>query len=571
MKEAGSLRWSLTVVFVLGAVVRSFDVGHPVDGSIRESWREADYAAVARNFDREGMDILTPRIDWRGTGSGKAEMEFPALPWFTAALYRVFGYDEVFGRLLSYAFSLLTLIVFFALARRLLPGPGGLFASAFFALAPLSVRLSNALQPEAMMLFFYIGAALAFWRWLEEGSRRWYILALAATAAAILSKIPAAHIGILFILLIVHKYGWKGMFRPEIIVFGILALLPAVLWAWHAHRFWLTEGNSLGVSNEYHWIGRDMIVHPRWMASALFRILRMETTLTAMIPGLLLLPIILWTARRDRTMRLPLYWLIAVAGYYLLTIRTTGDDWASYYHVVSVAPIALILGLGFSRLNRRMGGERWTRAVVWIAFFLSFGLVAGRHFLQWTFPRIRIMGPAIVMVAAALAGGAWAAERFKSGGTNVRRPAGGLAAVIYAAGLALFLSILPLEAFQTARDLHPIKYEPLFQCARIFKPLIADDALILATGGESHEETGRRTAYNASYMFFWLDRKGFNIPLDRQTLAEVEGYAGRGARYFVLEKEALSVRPEFKEELLGQYPLLAECSAAYLFDLTRRR
>jgi hypothetical protein len=57
-------------LFFLGAWIRSLDVWRPVDGRVRESWRECDYAAVARNFYREGMNILYPRIDWRGDGPG---------------------------------------------------------------------------------------------------------------------------------------------------------------------------------------------------------------------------------------------------------------------------------------------------------------------------------------------------------------------------------------------------------------------------------------------------------------------------------------------------------------------
>jgi len=85
-------------LFFLGAWIRSLDVWRPVDGRVRESWRECDYAAVARNFYREGMNILYPRIDWRGDGPGYAEMEFPVIPWTMAALYKIFGYQEVLGR-----------------------------------------------------------------------------------------------------------------------------------------------------------------------------------------------------------------------------------------------------------------------------------------------------------------------------------------------------------------------------------------------------------------------------------------------------------------------------------------
>jgi len=175
-------------LFFVGAWIRSLDVWRPVDGRVRESWRECDYAAVARNFYREGMNFLYPRIDWRGDGPGYAEMEFPVIPWTMAALYKIFGYHEVIGRVLIYAFSLLTLCIFFLLARRLLPPWGAFAASLFFVLSPLAVRVSNSLQPEGPMLFFYVATIYAFIRWLEAD--RWirYGAALSATALAILIK-----------------------------------------------------------------------------------------------------------------------------------------------------------------------------------------------------------------------------------------------------------------------------------------------------------------------------------------------------------------------------------------------
>jgi hypothetical protein len=45
------------------------------------------------------MYILYPRIDWRGDGPRYAEMEFPIIPWTIAALYKIFGYHEVIGRI----------------------------------------------------------------------------------------------------------------------------------------------------------------------------------------------------------------------------------------------------------------------------------------------------------------------------------------------------------------------------------------------------------------------------------------------------------------------------------------
>ena len=551
--EKRTRTWIFVAIFVCGAGIRALDLGHGIDGGIRESWREADYGAVARNFVREGMDIRRPRIDWRGEGPGFAEMEFPIIPWAMASLYRLFGVQEIYGRLISYVFGLLTLLVFFALARRLLPEAGALFASGLFVLAPLSVRVANAIQPESAMLFFYIAAVLAFLRWQEKETWTRWLAALLAAAAAILIKIPAAHIGVLFVLLIVRARGWKGLFRPPVLAFGFLALLPATLWYVHAHRLWLEFGNSLGVSNESHWIGLDMFLHPRWIAAAVFRSLRMETSLVATLPGLFAAPVILWRKRLNREAWAILAWLIALVVYYLITIRTTGDNWASYYHVVSAAPLALLFGLGFAeRASGIPSKVRICRAAA-AAFLLPLAFIAAAQWAKVRFPGTAVMGFALMIFAVAAAWTAGAAP-WKS------RPPAIL--------LVLLLAVPPFLGLQIARELHPSRYAGLYECAGSFAPLIPADALILASGGNGIESTGRPTAYNASYMFYWLDRKGFDIPRERQTPEDVARYVRRGARFFVLEKEALKARPAFEPELNRIYRRAGECGAAILFDLS---
>jgi len=129
-------------LFLLGAGLRSLDEGRPVDYRIRPVWRECDYASIARNYWREGMNILSPRIDWRGDGPGYAEMEFPLFPWVVAVMYKVFGYNELWGKLFSYLISL-TLFIFFRLASYLLESLSAIIASLFFVLSPLAIRISN--------------------------------------------------------------------------------------------------------------------------------------------------------------------------------------------------------------------------------------------------------------------------------------------------------------------------------------------------------------------------------------------------------------------------------------------
>jgi hypothetical protein len=53
-----------------------------------------------------------------------------------------------------------------------------------------------------------------------------------------------------------------------------------------------------------------------------------------------------------------LVWYAAVCVFYLVTARTSADDWAFYYHGTSVAPACLLMGAGAGRLvgrQRRLG------------------------------------------------------------------------------------------------------------------------------------------------------------------------------------------------------------------------
>jgi len=516
---AAPLLWGILVL--AAAAIRTVDARRPADGRVRESWRECDYAAVARNFVREGMDILSPRIDWRGDGPGFAEMEFPVVPWTMAALDKAFGYSEERGRWLMVAASLLALGAFVALARAVLPPAGALAASAVFAFSPLAVRVSNSLQPESLMLCLLVAAVYAFLRWLEKDGWVWYGLALASTAAAVLVKLPAAHVGLLFLFLLLERGGPAGLKRLRVWLFGAGALLPGILWYAHAHRFWTVYGNSLGVSNESHWFGLDLLARPGALLRLVDNLARLETGLVFTPLGVLLAVAAVAAIRRSRAAReargaqapesraarIGAFWLIAAAVFYAAALRTTGDTWAAYYHVASAPAAALLIGAGFVAMRK---------------------------------PRDD-----------------------RSDYFNSR----------FAATAALLLAgVLGFEGLMIVRGFHPSRFTGLYSCAQAFKPLIPEGSLVLCSGGLSRDETGKPVAYNASYMFFWLDRKGFSIPADRYSLEAVGGFTRRGARFFVLEKEgAAAPSSDFVEGLKGRASLAAECPEAYLFKLDETR
>ncbi len=486
------LRLLLVLVFCTGALLRSLDLWRPVDGHIRESWREADVSAVARNFDREGMNILYPRIDWRGDGPGFVEMEFPLYPWSIAVCHRLFGYHEVTGRLISYTLSLATLAVFLALALETLPPVAALMAGLFWALNPLEIRLANAIQPEPLMFFGYVAAVYCFHRWLPGAERRWYVLGTLSTALALLGKLPALHLGILFAALLLLQDGRAALRRPAVWGFALLAVVPALLWYYHAHRLWLIYGNSFGISNEYHWIGWDFLTDPSFALG----ILRMEKEAIWMPTGIVVALFALTRTPKWEGVTLALWWLLAVFTFYLVAARTTGDRWAMYYHIVSLPAAALLVGAGAEAIRLRT-------------------------------------------------------ERIP---------------LLQLAGIGALLVTLAFETRQIRRDLHPAGYMPRYETALRFARFVPAGDLILASGGVCTEQ-GHEVAYNVPYMFFWMDRKGFNVCRGEQSPQAVAGFIARGARFFVAERPALASKPGFEWQMRQRYAVLDETASAILFDL----
>jgi len=500
----------IIVIFVVAGSIRLVDSLRPINQS---SWREADLGSVSRNFVREGMDPLYPRIDWRGNGPGYAEMELPLYPWITAVSYEIFGEKDVIGRLWSLAFSLGALFFFFRLAREYLDGVFLIAATAFFAFNPLVVEVSTSIQPEGLTIFAYVAAVYYFLRWLRTGSDRDFWLAAFLTALTLLAKATAGHVGILFAVLLIQKYGVSVVKQARVWMFGLIALVPAAAWYIHAKGLWTTYGNSLGVSNEYHWIGLDFFTNPYFITG----ILRNEVVYAWTLFGLIVAAFGLIYGFRERLAHISLIWLACVFVLYLAAARTTADEWASYYHIFTVPAAALLFGFGLKKawdFLRDSADTFSQRSLVGNLFLLGVGLV------------------------------------------------------VLFSGFATFA----VEARNTrARVLEHRVADESYQYAAELRPKLFAPGLILVSGGNCFDADGYRVAYNASFMFYWLDRKGSNICVEDQSIEKIREIASGGTKYFIAQRSALKSKAGFETSLRNEFPVVNENETYIVLDLAKNR
>ena len=222
-------------------------------------WREIDTATVTENMAFEAFDLLAPRVNVRGAGTGIVGMEFPAFNAFAAMGDRVFGFSHVWPRMVSLLSGLCAVLAIGAIARRLLPND--LFAANAAAMlaasSPLLFFYSGKIMPDTLALALSLWGFERFLAWDHVrfcgGSTGWAraiasALGLLASAAI---KPTFLCLGLAMAVRIVDtprqderwRPQWTALLRPRFLFFAALVLAPAALWFHHARALTEIYGN----------------------------------------------------------------------------------------------------------------------------------------------------------------------------------------------------------------------------------------------------------------------------------------------------------------------------------------
>ena len=221
----------LALVVLAGLVLRLKGIHDPLTD--HPGWRQGDTAAIARNFATLDFNPLHPQVDYNGPPPNYVELELQIVPFLAATLYKIFGIHEVFGRLLSIGFSLLTIGLLGFFARRLFRSDiAGLAAAMLFAIYPGSLYYGRTFMPDTAMVAFMTAALYASFVWIADGAmpgrpRQIFWLAAILSALAILAKPVAAVALVPIVALAIARWGWRAtLARPAFWGFLAVAILP---------------------------------------------------------------------------------------------------------------------------------------------------------------------------------------------------------------------------------------------------------------------------------------------------------------------------------------------------------
>ncbi|MBP9096925.1 MAG: glycosyltransferase family 39 protein, partial [Ignavibacteria bacterium] len=334
-----------TIFYILAfcCIIRLYHIAFSVAGW--HAWRQADTAAIAKNFYEEGRNILYPQIDWRGTTQGYVESEFHIYPFLISVVYSITGVNDSVGRILSVIFSLFLIYGIYILVRKFISENAGLWSALIYGIIPLNIYFNRAVMPETTFLMCSVYGIYFFSEWIDKEKWEYFIYAYLFVVFAVLIKIPCLYLGFPLMFLAYTKYKWKLFINWKILMLVVLIFIPVVLWYYHANQLLKETGLTFGVwDSKDKWSNLNIILSFKFYNDVFFKsIAERHFTYAAFIPFV----IGLFIKRNNLRERLFDVWLLSIVLYILLLAK--GNQVHEYYQLPFLLPAVVFAGKAFAK------------------------------------------------------------------------------------------------------------------------------------------------------------------------------------------------------------------------------
>jgi hypothetical protein len=234
MSEKTKKQWIIVLIVCFGIALRLYKIDSPIADI--SAWRQVDTDSIAKNFLRFKFNILYPQLNYDGPPPNYAELEFQLVPYLIALLYKVWGINVIWARLVPVAFGAGSIYLMYLVARQQYDEVTGYLSAFVYAIIPLNIYFHRAVMPESAMLFFSLGTIYFFAKWLEQEKKSDYCWATVFFALALLIKLPTLILIMPLFFVSYRKLGFSMFKRRETYLFLILSIFPVAIYYWFVHR-----------------------------------------------------------------------------------------------------------------------------------------------------------------------------------------------------------------------------------------------------------------------------------------------------------------------------------------------
>ncbi|EKD57858.1 MAG: hypothetical protein ACD_57C00121G0010 [uncultured bacterium] len=385
----------LSIILILAFVIRLYKINRPI--ADWHSWRQADTAAVARNFIKEGFNPFIPRYDDMSSQANGLDnpqryrfVEFPTYNTLVAGVWSITGVNETYARLTTVVISLISTLLLYFLVKHFSGTQTALLSAFFFAFLPYNIFYSSAVLPGPLMVLGILGLYLTFLKWLENQKLIWFILSIVFANLAILTWPIAIFFFLPALYLAYDKFGISLFRNYKLWLFALLSLLPFVLW-----RIWMTQFPQ-GIPNWRFLLNEGNIR----FKGAFFRWLIAERMgkLILTVPGFSLFVLGILKKPQLQEKSFYLTWLASVAIYFV--VFASGNIRHDYYQVPFIPIAAIFMAVGTKNLLA-LPAQSFNRiisypiAIILIVLTFAFGTFEVRGFYWINKPQIVKAGKAV--------------------------------------------------------------------------------------------------------------------------------------------------------------------------------
>jgi len=339
------INWLIPLALVaLTFTVRLYKIDNPV--ADWHSWRQADTAAVARNFVKADFNLLFPQSDsFLALNEYGLENpnrwfinEFPFYNAIVAVVYQNFGINVTYARLVSVALATLGALCLYFLTRSLFSPKVAVLAGLYYALNPYSIYYGRVIMPDPAFVALSIASLYLTYLWTKKP--KWITAGLLGITfgLALLVKPYAIFLSIPMLYWVLVNRGVAVVKDKQAYFIAAISLIPFLLWRWHyAMRpegtfasTWLLNGDNIRFTGAFF----------RWLIFE--RLNRLIFATGGFVLFVLGIPASL---RKNKAGTLILMWLLSVALY--MTIFAKGNVNHDYYQIPVVPVGSILVSLGF--------------------------------------------------------------------------------------------------------------------------------------------------------------------------------------------------------------------------------
>lgn len=357
------------VIILTAFVFRLYRIDAPV--ADWHSWRQANTAAVARNFIKLGFDPLRPRADdLSNSASGVFDnpkgyfmVEFPLYQTLGFFLYQILKISplitiEICLRLITVFSSLGVMLLLYQLTKQL-GKVTALFTITIFGFLPYSFFYSRAILPEMLAVFLALCAVFFF-------PKSWVLAGIAA-GLAILTKPTAGFLLFPLIYFCFNKFKLNTYNVLKLLFFILLSSLGFILWRIWINQFpegipqnaWLLNGDNIRFSGAYfYWLLGERLaklISGYWLVVFLVIGLISRSSLSSRINTLLLAGTVLYTL-----------------------VFARGNVQHDYYQILWLPILAIFSGQGIAILLNKNNNFNYLSSLAMVVFCFIVGI-----FLSW--------------------------------------------------------------------------------------------------------------------------------------------------------------------------------------------